>query len=58
MRNAFIKLLNDTFLRLELTEQYYEASGKDDLTNYIMIDSQVNAYTDMHIAARIYFLLY
>lgn len=29
---AFLKLLNDSFLHSELTEQYYEASAKDNIT--------------------------
>lgn len=29
---AFVKLLNDSFLRSELTKQYYEASAKDNIT--------------------------
>lgn len=31
----FIKLLNDSFLRSELTKQYYEASAKDNITKSI-----------------------
>ena len=30
---AFIKLLNDAFLRSELTKEYYEARAKDNITN-------------------------
>lgn len=30
-KDAFIKLMNDSFLRSELTKQYYEASAKDKL---------------------------
>lgn len=30
-KDAFIKLMNDSFLRSELTRQYYEASSKDQL---------------------------
>lgn len=30
-KDAFIKLMNDAFLRSELTKQYYEASAKDQL---------------------------
>ena len=32
---AFLKLLNDSFLRSELTKQYYEASAKDNITKSI-----------------------
>ena len=28
-KDAFLKLMNDAFIRSELTEQYYEASAKD-----------------------------
>ena len=28
-KDVFLKLMNDAFLRSELTEQYYEASAKD-----------------------------
>lgn len=31
----FLKLLNDSFLRSELTKQYYEASAKDNITKSI-----------------------
>lgn len=31
-KRMFLKLLNDSFLRSELTEQYYEASAKDNIT--------------------------
>ena len=31
-KDAFLKLMNDAFLRSELTEQYYEASAKDNTT--------------------------
>ncbi len=31
-KDAFVKLMNDAFLRSELTKQYYEASAKDQLT--------------------------
>lgn len=31
-KNAFLKLLNDAFLKSELTKQYYEASAKDNIT--------------------------
>jgi len=31
-KDAFIKLLNDSFLRSELTKQYYEARAKDSIT--------------------------
>jgi hypothetical protein len=30
-KDAFLKLMNDAFLRSELTQQYYEASAKDQL---------------------------
>lgn len=30
-KNAFIKLMNDSFLRSELTKKWYEATAKDDL---------------------------
>ena len=30
-KDAFVKLMNDSFLRSELTKQYYEASAKDQL---------------------------
>ena len=32
-KDAFIKLLNDAFLRSELTKEYYEARAKDNITN-------------------------
>lgn len=32
-KEAFIKLLNDAFLRSELTQEYYEARAKDNITN-------------------------
>lgn len=32
-KDAFIKLLNDAFLRSELTQEYYEARAKEKLTN-------------------------
>lgn len=32
-KEAFIKLLNDAFLRSELTKEYYEARAKDNITN-------------------------
>lgn len=32
-KNAFLKLMNDAFLRSELTKQYYEASAKDNITH-------------------------
>lgn len=32
---AFLKLLNDAFLRSELTKQYYEASAKDNITQSV-----------------------
>ena len=28
-KDVFLKLMNDAFLRSELTDQYYEASAKD-----------------------------
>ena len=31
-KEAFLKLMNDAFLRSELTKQYYEASAKDQLS--------------------------
>lgn len=31
-KDAFLKLMNDSFLRSELTKQYYEASTKDNIT--------------------------
>lgn len=31
-KDAFIKLLNDSYLRSELTKQYYEARAKDNIT--------------------------
>lgn len=31
-KEAFLKLMNDSFLRSELTKQYYEASAKDNIT--------------------------
>lgn len=31
-KEAFLKLMNDAFLRSELTRQYYEASAKDNIT--------------------------
>ena len=31
-KDVFLKLMNDAFLRSELTEQYYEASAKDNTT--------------------------
>ena len=33
---AFLKLLNDAFLRSELTKQYYEASAKDNITRSVV----------------------
>lgn len=32
-KDAFVKLLNDAFLRSELTKEYYEARAKDNITN-------------------------
>lgn len=32
-KEAFVKLLNDAFLRSELTKEYYEARAKDNITN-------------------------
>ena len=32
---AFIKLLNDAFLKSELTKQYYDASAKDNITQNV-----------------------
>lgn len=32
-KEAFVKLLNDAFLRSELTQEYYEARAKDNITN-------------------------
>lgn len=32
-KEAFIKLLNDAFLRSELTKEYYEARAKDNISN-------------------------
>lgn len=32
-KEAFIKLLNDAFLRSELTKEYYEARAKDNIPN-------------------------
>lgn len=32
-KEAFVKLLNDAFLRSELTKEYYEAKAKDNITN-------------------------
>ena len=31
-KEAFLKLMNDSFLRSELTKQYYDASSKDNIT--------------------------
>jgi len=31
-KDAFIKLMNDSFLCFELTKSYYEALAKDDIT--------------------------
>ncbi len=32
-KEAFVKLLNDAFLRSELTQEYYEARAKDNISN-------------------------
>jgi hypothetical protein len=33
IQRAFIKLLNDSYLRSELSKQYYEARAKDSITH-------------------------
>ena len=33
IKQLFLKMMNDSFLRSELTKQYYEASAKDNLTD-------------------------